>query len=53
MQTIKTSAALFLILTGLMMPVLSLIIISDMQIAQALALCGFFPVMLGAYFLEL
>ena len=51
MQTIKTSAALFLILTGLMMPVLSLIIISDMQIAQALG--GFFPVMLGAYFLEL
>lgn len=53
MQTIKTNAAIFLILTGLMMPVLSLFMVSDMATGMAFMMCGFFPVMLGLYFLDL
>ncbi len=53
MQTIKTNVAIFLILTGLMMPFLSLFLVADMEAGLAFMIASFFPVMLGLYFLEL
>jgi len=53
MQTIKNTAALFLILTGLMMPFLSLFLVSNMETGLAFMIASFFPVMLGLCFLEL